>query len=127
MDYISFVDIENKKMYFLGKPSHAKFYLPFLAYKFQGNPIVLFGDETHENLEEKYNTKNFGGEYEECLIQDEDIDTDILTDIEMSTAEFNDIFKKIGGKVVTNLENHIRYKYIIEKQHSIGGINEKLI
>ena len=50
MDYISFVDIENKKIYDIGKSSSAK-------------------------------------------------------------EEFQEIFEKIGGKVVTNLEDYIRYKY----------------
>ena len=29
----------------------------------------------------------------------------------MSIKEFREIFDKIGGKVVTNLEDYIRYKY----------------
>ena len=50
MDYIKFVDINNKKIYDIGKRSSAK-------------------------------------------------------------EEFQEIFEKIGGKVVTNLEDYIRYKY----------------
>ena len=111
MDYISFVDIENKKIYDIGKRSSAKYYLPFLAYKYQGKPVVVYGDETHGYLEDKYEVKEYGGEYEECLIENENIDGNILDDITMSIKEFQEIFEKIGGKVVTNLEDYIRYKY----------------
>ena len=110
-DYISFVDIENKRIYDLGKRSEAKHYLPFMAYKFQGKPIVFFGDETHCYLEDKYETEEYGGEYEDYSLGNEDWNTHLLTDIKMSKAEFNEIFEKIGGKVVTNLEDYIRYKY----------------
>ena len=111
MEYISFVDIENKKIYDIGKRSSAKYYLPFLAYKYKGKPVVVYGDETHEYLEEKYKINKYGGEFEECLIENENIDSNILEDITMSIAEFYEIFDKIGGKVVTNLEDYIRYKY----------------
>ena len=111
MDYISFVDIENKKIYDIRKRSSAKYYLPFLAYKYQGKPVVIYGDETHGYLEEKYAIKEYSGEYEECLIENENIDGNILDDITMSIKEFQEIFEKIGGKVVTNLEDYIRYKY----------------
>lgn len=111
MEYISFVDIENKKIYDIGKRSSAKYYLPFLAYKYKGKPVVVYGDETHEYLEEKYKINKYGGEFEECLIENENIDSNILDDITMSIAEFYEIFDKIGGKVVTNLEDYIRYKY----------------
>ena len=111
MDYISCVDIENKKIYDIGKRSSAKYYLPFLAYKYQGKPVVIYGDETHGYLEEKYAIKEYSGEYEECLIENENIDGNILDDITMSIKEFQEIFEKIGGKVVTNLEDYIRYKY----------------
>ena len=36
LDYISLVDIENKKMYDLGKITEAKYYLPYFADKFNG-------------------------------------------------------------------------------------------
>ena len=111
MDYISFVDIENKKIYDIGKRSSAKYYLPFLAYKYQGKPVVIYGDETHGYLEDKYEVKEYGGEYEECLIENENIDGNILDDITMSIEEFREIFEKIGGKALTNLEDYIRYKY----------------
>ena len=111
MDYISFVDIKNKRIYDIGKRSSAKYYLPFLAYKYQGKPVVVYGDETHEYLEEKYEVKEYGGEYEEYLIGNENINSNILDDITMSIKEFQEIFDKIGGKVVTNLEDYIRYKY----------------
>ena len=111
MDYISFVDIKNKKIYDIGKRSSAKYYLPFLAYKYQGKPVVIYGDETHGYLEDKYEVKEYGGEYEEYFIENENIDGNILDDITMSIEEFKEIFEKIGGKVVTNLEDYIRYKY----------------
>ena len=103
--------VENKKIYDIGKRSSAKYYLPFLAYKYQGKPVVVYGDETHEYLEEKYEVKEYGGEYEEYLIGNENINSNILDDITMSIKEFQEIFDKIGGKVVTNLEDYIRYKY----------------
>ena len=109
MDYINLVDVKNKKMYDLGKRSSAKFYLPYAAYIFNGKPIVIFGDETHSFLEDKYELKQYGGEYDECSL--ENYDADILTDIEMSYAEFEEIFEKIGGKEISNLEEYIRYKY----------------
>lgn len=111
MDYISFVDIENKRIYDLGKRCIAKYYLPFMAYKFQGKPVIIFGDETHGFLEEKYEIKKYGGIYEEYHMENEDFDGNILDDIEMSKKEFNEIFEKIGGKIITNLEDYIRYKY----------------
>lgn len=82
-----------------------------MAYKFQGKPVIFFGDEIHNYLEEKYEVKEYGGEYESHLIEDEDIDINILEDITMSELEFNEIFEKVGGKVITNLEDYIRYKY----------------
>ena len=36
---------------------------------------------------------------------------DVLSDIDMSRMEFREIFEKIGGKVITNLNDYIRYKY----------------
>ena len=59
----------------------------------------------------KYEVKEYGGEYEEYFIENENIDGNILDDITMSIEEFKEIFEKIGGKVVTNLEDYIRYKY----------------
>lgn len=110
-DYISFVDIENKKIYDIGKRNEAKYYLPYLASKFQDKPIIFFGDETHCFLEDKYEIKEYGGEYDEISWEYEDYDSDILDDINMSGKEFNEIFEKVGGKVITNLEDYIRYKY----------------
>ena len=55
--------------------------------------------------------KEYGGEYEEYFIENENIDGNILDDVTMSIKEFREIFDKIGGKVVTNLEDYIRYKY----------------
>lgn len=37
-----------------------------------------------------------------------------MKNIEMSEKEFNEIFEKIGGKIVTNLGEYIQYKYIPE-------------
>lgn len=111
MDYISFVDVENKRIYHLGKRCDVKYYLPFMGYKFQGKPVIIFGDETHSFLEGKYVTKKYGGIYEEYKIENEDFDDSILDDVEMSKNEFNEVFEKIGGKMITNLEDYIRYKY----------------
>ena len=82
-----------------------------MAYKFQGKPIILFGDETHCYLEDEYGTKEYGGEYEDYSLENEDWNNHLLSCIEMSKAEFNEIFETIGGKVVTSLEDYIRYKY----------------
>ena len=68
MDYISFVDIENKRIYDLGKRCNAKYYLPFMAYSFQGKPVIIFGDETHSFLEKKYEIKEYGI-YEEYQVK----------------------------------------------------------
>ena len=111
MDYISLVDIENKRIYNLGKITEAKYYLPYFADKFNGKPIILFGDETHSYLDDKYVLKEYGGEYEECFVGNENCNDDILCDINMCRLEFVDIFEKIGGKVITNLNDYIRYKY----------------
>ena len=111
LDYISLVDIENKKMYDLGKITEAKYYLPYFADKFNGKPIILFGDETHPQLDDEYVLKEYGGEYEECFVGNENCNDDILCDINMCRLEFVDIFEKIGGKVITNLNDYIRYKY----------------
>lgn len=111
MDYISLVDIENKRMYDLGKITEAKYCLPYFADKFYGKPIVLFGDETHPQLEDKYVLKEYGGEYEDCSINDENYNDDVLSDIDMCRLEFKEIFEKIGGKIITNLNDYIRYKY----------------
>lgn len=111
MDYISLVDIENKRMYDLGKITEAKYYLPYFADKFNGKPIVIFGDESHPQLEDKYALKKYGGEYEDYSINDENYNDDVLSDIDMSRMEFREIFEKIGGKVITNLNDYIRYKY----------------
>lgn len=111
MDYINFVDIENKKIYDLGKYFMAKHYLPYFAYKYNNKPIIFYGDETHNYLEDRYNLKQYGGEYEEGLIEHEDYNDEILLNIEMPLCEFNEIFDKIAGKEITNLEDYIRYKY----------------
>lgn len=111
LDYISLVDIENKRMYDLGKITEAKYYLPYFADKFYGKPIVIFGDESHPQLEDKYELKKYGGEYEDCSISNEDCNDDILSDIDMCRLEFKEIFENIGGKVITNLNDYIRYKY----------------
>lgn len=55
--------------------------------------------------------KEYGGEYEECFVGNENCNDDILCDINMCRLEFVDIFEKIGGKVITNLNDYIRYKY----------------
>ena len=47
LEYINLVDIENKRIYNLGKITEAKYYLPYFADKFSGKPTILFGDETH--------------------------------------------------------------------------------
>ena len=84
MDYISLVDIENKKMYDLGKITEAKYYLPYFADKFNGKPIILFGDETHPQLDDEYVLKEYGGEYEECFVGNENCNDDILCDINIT-------------------------------------------
>ena len=53
----------------------------------------------------------YGGEYEECFVENENCNDDILFDVNMCKLEFIDIFEKIGGKVITNLNDYIRYKY----------------
>lgn len=111
MEYFSFVDIENKKVCYIGKIRLTKHYLPYLAYKFHGKPVVIFGDETYPSLEEKYELRGYGGEYDEFFIENEDYDYSILDNIEMSCAEFNEIYNKIGGRVINNIEDYIRYKY----------------
>ena len=110
MDYIRFVDLENKKVYDLGKRSEAKYYLPFLAHQFQGRPVVLYGDETHCYLEDKYETEEYR-EYKECLLSCKDFGINNLNNNEMSMADFNKIFEEIGGKVVDNLEYHVQRKH----------------
>lgn len=111
LEYISLVDIENKRIYNLGKITEAKYYLPYFADKFSGKPTILFGDETHSYLDDKYVLKEYGGEYEECFVENENCNDDILFDVNMCKLEFIDIFEKIGGKVITNLNDYIRYKY----------------
>lgn len=111
MDYINFVDIESKKIYDLGKASEAKFYLPFLAHKYAGKPVVLYGDETHCYLEDKYLLKAYGGEYEEISFTGEDYDIDALFESEIGDEEFANIFEKIGGKIIRNLEDFVNPKY----------------
>ena len=111
LDYISLVDIENKRMYDLGKITEAKYYLHYFADKFYGKPIVIFGDEAHPQLEDKYELKKYGGEYEEYFVIDENYNDDVLSDIDICRLEFKEIFEKIGGKVITNLNDYIRYKY----------------
>lgn len=106
MDYISFVDISNKQKFDLGKRNSAKYYLPYLAYKSKDNQVLIFGDETHSFLEDQYAMG-----YEECPIEDENINNEILRGIEMSKAEFDEIFERIGGKQITGIEDYIRYKY----------------
>ena len=109
MDYINFVDINNKKIYDLGKRIEAKCYLPYLANKYADKPIVLFGDETHCYLENTYERREFGGEYEECSMANENWkDFDIShPDAEMSLDNFNEVFNKIGGKIISNLQDYV--------------------
>ena len=117
MDYINFVDIESKKIYDLGKVNEAKLYLPFLVHKYAGKPVVIFGDETHCYLEDKYLLKAYGGEYEEhSITEEEDYDIDDLFEQEMSDEEFANIFEKIGGKIIRNLEDFVDYKYLSSEQ-----------
>ena len=111
MDYINFVDIESKKIYDLGKASEAKLYLPFLAHKYAGKPVVIFGDETHCYLEDKYLLKDYGGEYEPLSITGENINIDKLYEAEISDEEFKKVFLKMGGKIVSNLETFVDHEY----------------
>jgi hypothetical protein len=110
-DYINLVDIENNIVYDLGKTCEAKYYLPYLGYKFKNKPILIFGDETHGWLENKYKTIEFDGEYKQGNLQDFDMNNDILDNIEMSKEEFYEIFDKIGGEIITNLDDYIKCKY----------------
>lgn len=115
-DYISLVDVNNKRIYDLGKATSAKHLLPYFAHIFLGQPVVVFGDETHGYLEDKYLPTNYGGEYEEANVDYGKIDSNALDEVNMSHKEFSEIFEKIGGKVITNLEDYIRYKYTPDKQ-----------
>ena len=119
MDYINFIDIEAKKIYDLGKANEAKLYIPFLAYKYAGKPVVLYGDETHCYLEDKYLVKGYGGEYEELSITGEYYNIDSLFESEMSDEEFANIFEKIGGKIIRNLEDFVDCKYFDLKEKAI--------
>lgn len=110
-EYYTFVDLQNNDVYDLGKRSEAKYYLPFLAYRFKNKPVLIFGDEACESLCDVYQTKECGGEYNECSVDDLGYKMGILDDIIMSNAEFDEIMGKIEGKEVPNLDEYIRYKY----------------
>lgn len=111
MNYYRLVDIQNKTLYDLGKASEAKFYLPFFADMYKNKEILLFGDETHGLLDDKYELKEYGGDYDEGSFENLSIDRNLLGDIEMSYNEFYYIFEKIGGEIITNLHSYIRFKY----------------
>lgn len=115
-DYISLVDITSKSIYDLGKATSAKHLLPYFAHIFHGQPVVIFGDETHGYLEDEYLSTRYGGEYEEVNVDYGKIDSNALDEVTMSYKEFSEIFEKIGGKVITNLEDYIRYKYTPNNQ-----------
>ena len=113
-NYFYLVDMQNDRYFYLGKSGTAKYYLPFLAYLFQGKPIIIFGDETNEALYDKY------CESEELSLEEFDIEKNdvlpqcnhnLLSTLTMSKVEFDEIFEKIDGKEIINLEDYIRYRY----------------
>lgn len=108
-NYFYLVDMQNDRYFYLGKSGTAKYYLPFLAYLFQGKPVIIFGDETQEELYDKYeDLEEFDIEKNDVLPQ---CNHNLLSTLTMSKVEFDEIFEKIDGKEIINLEDYIRYRY----------------
>lgn len=105
------VDIRNKMVFELGSKESARFVLPYLAYKFQDQPIILFGSDHHDYLVDEYTKLIRTGEYNTGALRSNEADTTVLSDIEMNSSEFDAIVTKIGGKVTSHLEDYIRCKY----------------
>lgn len=111
MNYYKIVDLNNKVLFNIGKVYEAKLYLPFFANLYNEKEVILFGDESHENLDDKYKLIEYGGEYKEGSIDDFHIDMEELDEICMSYREFYTIFEKIGGCLTSELNQYIRFKY----------------
>lgn len=111
MNYYKLVDLKNKTIYDLGKASSAKTCLPFFANLYQGQDILIFGDESHSRLDDMYELIEYGGEYKEGDFENLKIDWSELNEIDMCYREFYNLFEEIGGKIISNLNDFIRFKY----------------
>lgn len=101
-NYIRVADISAKKVYSLGKAHSAASMLPLLLMQLEQTKLVLYGDESHGFLEDKY-------EVEENF---QNVTFDSYTDDQVewvelnkwSFDEFDELFEEYGGIIVTPLE-----------------------
>lgn len=110
-NYFRIANLDDKVIYDLGKESQAKYYLPFFAKLYDGHSVVIFGDESHESISDEFEIIKYGGEYREGSYEELYIDTTELDDIVMSTREFSQIIEKIGGIIINNINDYLRYHY----------------
>lgn len=99
-EYYKLAVLPDRNSYFLGTKHAAKGALMLLLNETDvEKDVVLYGDETHAFLEERYE-----GDEEFNRVDFSDVSLDkvaLLENIELSRAEFEQIFEDYGGKVVS--------------------------
>lgn len=111
MQYYYLINEKTKQAYYLGNECTAKYYIPYLAYRFRNDPVILIGDETNEDLYDKYISSYEVQLHVNVVDHTDDINDELLSDIEMSKAEFMFIFKQINGQTIMNFNDYIQYQY----------------
>ncbi|MEK3955758.1 MULTISPECIES: hypothetical protein [unclassified Psychrobacillus] len=101
---IRVADISAKKVYSLGKARNAANILPLLLSQLslKSTQIVLYGDESHAFLEDKYEDEQ---NFEQNMLDSYTDDwVDWAKSNKWSLEEFNELFEVYGGNIVTPLE-----------------------
>lgn len=103
-NYIRVADLSAKKVYLLGKARSAASNLPLLLMQLSTEPtkIVLYGDESHGFLEDKYEDEE---NFEQILFDSHAGDSvEWVNSNKWSSDEFNELFEEYGGDIATPFE-----------------------
>ena len=98
-EYYSIANITNKNIYYLGTKHAAKDTLPLFVRNFdEKDTIILYGDETHSRIHDKYLFEDSFKEIDYSTYSVKCVD--LIKAIGMSRDEFTNKFNEIGGVVI---------------------------
>lgn len=104
-NYIRVADISAKKVYSMGKAHSAASTLPLLLKQLSSakdTKLVLYGDESHGFLDDKYEDSE---EFEQISFDSyADDQVEWVKSNKWSFDEFDELFEEYGGNIVTPLE-----------------------
>lgn len=100
-NYYSLVKLKDKTVYSLGTKNSARQSLPLLLLELDDYcDVVLYGDETHAFLEDKY---EYNLSFEKIIFDSIPSDKiELIKRIELKLEEFDNIFEENSGEIINS-------------------------